>query len=105
MNRMRINDDVEEKFRFAYDVLKLLNEDEAKEMKKFFKNLNDKEKKKFCKNIEDNGIIVVQDPIDNVNILDIEKAYDKYPARWQRIIFPDGCRSIRKVLCAKLYYL
>ena len=105
VNRMKTTDDVEEKFRFAYDVLKLLNEDEAKEMKKFFKNLSDKEKKKFCKNIEDNGIIVVQDPIDNVNILDIEKAYDKYPARWQRIIFPDGCRSIRKVLCAKLYYL
>ena len=105
VNRMKTVEDVEEKFKIAYDVLKYLNEDEAKAMKKFFKNLDDKDKRKFCKNIEDNGILVVQDPIDNVNILDIEKAYDKYPARWQRIIFPDGCRSIRKVLCAKLYYL
>lgn len=103
--RMTAVEDVDEKFKILYDLLVILNEDEAKDLKKYFKNLDDKDKKKFCKNVEQNGIYVVQDPIENVNILDLEKAYEKYPANWQRIVFPDGSRSIRKLLCAKVYYL
>lgn len=103
--RMAAVEDVDEKFKILYDLLIILNEDEAKDLKKYFKNLDDKDKKKFCKNVEQNGIYVVQDPIENVNILDLEKAYEKYPANWQRIVFPDGSRSIRKLLCAKVYYL
>ena len=103
--RMATVEDVDEKFKILYDLLIILNEDEAKDLKKYFKNLDDKDKKKFCKNVEQNGIYVVQDPIENVNILDLEKAYEKYPANWQRIVFPDGSRSIRKLLCAKVYYL
>lgn len=105
VTRMKKETDVDAKFDIVYDLLKLLNADEAKDMKKYFKNLDDKDKKKFCKNIENNGILVVQDPIENVDICDIEKIYDKYPPNWQRIVFADGCKSIRKVLCSKLYFM
>lgn len=105
VTRMKKETDVDVKFDIVYDLLKLLNADEAKDMKKYFKNLDDKDKKKFCKNIENNGILVVQDPIENVDICDIEKIYDKYPPNWQRIVFADGCKSIRKVLCSKLYFM
>ena len=105
VTRMKKETDVDTKFDIVYDLLKLLNADEAKDMKKYFKNLDDKDKKKFCKNIENNGILVVQDPIENVDIRDIEKIYDKYPPNWQRIVFADGCKSIRKVLCSKLYFM
>lgn len=105
VRKMAMYDDPEDKIQVVYDLMEYLNSSELKAMKKWFKSLDSKGKAKFCKKIETNGLIIVQDPIDNANILDIEKAYEKFPARWGRIVFPDGCRSIRKVLCSKLYFL
>ena len=40
------------------------------------------DKAKFAKRIEREGIIIVQDPIDNANIFDIAEAYEHFPAKW-----------------------
>src|SRR5699024_2437151 len=48
---------------------------------------------------------IIQDPIDNANITDIEKAYEDFPAKWQRIVFEDGSKSMKKVLCAKMFFV
>lgn len=97
--------DVDAKAKVVYRLMKYLNSDEADSFKKFFKNLDYDEKVKFCRRIERDGIFIVQDPIENANIMDIAKAYEEFPAHWQRIVFPDGSKSMRKVLCSKMFYM
>ena len=103
--KMKMYDDPDDKIKVVYDLLSYLNSDEKDSMKAWYKNLSRKEREKFCKKIETDGLIIVQDPVDNANIVDFEKAYDQFQPKYQRIVFPDGCRSVRKVLCSKLYFL
>lgn len=102
---MKQTEDVEKKAKLVIRLLNKLNPKEAKKFKKWFANLSDKEKEKACKRIERQGITVVQDPIDNANILDFAEAYEEFPANYQRIVFPDGAKSLRSVLCAKMFYI
>lgn len=102
---MKATPDVNKKLRVVYNLMKFLNSDEADDFKKWCKRLDDKDKAKFAKRIEREGIIIVQDPIDNANIFDIAEAYEHFPAKWQRIVFPDGKKSMRKVLCSKMFYV
>ena len=105
VNAMKQTDDVEKKGEIVYRLLKYLNADEADSWDKYFHKLSKEEKAKQCKKIERNGITIVQDPIENANILDFEKAYEEFPPNYQHIIFPDGHPSMRKVLCAKMFYI
>ena len=102
---MKATPDVNKKLRVVYNLMKFLNSDEADDFKKWCKKLDDKDKAKFAKRIEREGIIIVQDPVDNANIFDIAEAYEHFPAKWQRIVFPDGKKSMRKVLCSKMFYV
>lgn len=102
---MKATDNVDKKLKVVYNLMKFLNSDEADDFKKWCKNLDDKDKAKFAKRIEREGIVIVQDPIDNANIFDIAEAYEHFPAKWQRIVFPDGKKSMRKVLCSKMFYV
>lgn len=102
---MKATPDVNKKLRVVYNLMKFLNSDEADDFKKWCKKLDDKDKVKFAKRIEREGIIIVQDPVDNANIFDIAEAYEHFPAKWQRIVFPDGKKSMRKVLCSKMFYV
>lgn len=102
---MKCVDDLNEKAKVVYNLMKFLNSDEADGFMKFFRNLDKEDKKRFCDRIERDGIFIVQDPIDNANIMDIAKAYEKFPANWQHIIFPDGKRSMHKVLCASMFFM
>lgn len=102
---MKATPDVNKKLRVVYNLMKFLNSDEADDFKKWYKKLDDKDKAKFAKRIEREGIIIVQDPVDNANIFDIAEAYEHFPAKWQRIVFPDGKKSMRKVLCSKMFYV
>lgn len=102
---MKTLNDVNKKGMVVYSLMKYLNSDEADSFKKFFKKLSDKEKERFCKRIERDGIVIIQDPIDNANITDIERAYEDFPAKWQRIVFEDGSKSMKKVLCAKMFFV
>lgn len=102
---MKRTSDLDEKLKLVYRLMKDLNSDEADDFKAFAKKLSKKEKEKFCKRIERDGIFIVQDPIDNANMFDIGKTYDMVPPKWQRIVFPDGKKSMRKLLCAKMFYM
>lgn len=102
---MKLTEDLDEKLRLVYKLMKDLNSDEADDFKAFTKRLSRKEKEKFCRKIERDGIFIVQDPIDNANMFDIGKTYDTLPPKWQRIVFPDGKKSMRKLLCAKMFYM
>lgn len=102
---MKHTQDYEQKGKIVYNLMKCLNSDEAREFKKFYRELSSPEKIKFCKRIERDGIVIVQDPIDNANITDIAKAYEQFPAKWQKIVFEDGKKSMRKVLCAKMFFV
>lgn len=102
---MKATDDVNMKGDIVYRLLSYLNPDEAKEWKKWFKNLSKEEKAKQCRKIERKGIFIVQDPIENANIIDFARAYEEFPPNYQHIIFPDGGKSIREVLCAKMFYV
>lgn len=102
---MKMTDDPDRKLKIVYNLMKYLNSDEADDFKKYTKKLGRKEKEKFCKTIERDGIFIVQDPIDNANIMDIAKAYEQFPPKWQRIVFPDGKKSMHKLLCAKMFYM
>ncbi|MDE6041767.1 MAG: hypothetical protein K2F99_09350, partial [Muribaculaceae bacterium] len=101
---MKRTDDLDEKLSYVKKLLKYLNPDEAKDFKAWTKDLSEKEKAKFCRRIERHGVTIFQEPIDNADILDFEKAYDHFEANYQRIVFPDGGKSMRKVLCAKMFY-
>lgn len=89
----------------VYRLMKYLNSDEADAFKKFFKNLDEGKKAKFCRRIEREGIVIIQEPINNANILDIGKAYEEFPANYQKIVFANGHKSIHRVLCAKMFYI
>ena len=102
---MKQVEDPDEKAKFVIDLLKIMNPKEAKDFKKWFKGLSKEDKTKTCKRIERRGVTVVQDPIENANILDFAEAYEKFPANYQHIIFDDGAKSLRKVLCAKMFYM
>lgn len=101
---MKQVDNPEDKMEIVYKLLKYLNPDEAKDLKAWCKNMNKGELEKFAKKIERHGITVFQDPIDNANILNFLHAYEEFPPNYQRIIFADGGKSMRKVLCAKMFY-
>ena len=102
---MKQTDDVETKAAIVHRLLEHLNPKEAKKFKSWFKKLSQKEKEKCCRRIEKTGVRIVQDPVDNANILDFAAAYEEFPAHYQRIVFPDGGKSMRKVLCAKEFYV
>lgn len=104
VRKMKDENDIDKKFKIAYDYMKMLNADEADEFKKWYKNLSDDAKGKFIKRIERDGITIIQDPIDNANIMDIAKVYDKYEPKWQHIIYEDGQKSLKKLLCAKAFF-
>ena len=97
-------DDLDEKMEFVYDLLEILNPKEKKALKKFYKNLDDSAKKKFVKKIERFGVIIIQDPIECATIVDYEKAYDKYDANWQHVVIPGKGKTLRKLLCAPMYF-
>ena len=101
---MKQVDDLDEKMEFVYDLLEILNPEEKKALKKYYKNLDKKEKEKFVKKIERFGIIIIQDPIENANITDYEKAYDKFDANWQHVLIPGKGKTLRKLLCAPMYF-
>ena len=102
---MKQTSDPNKKAKIVYDLMKYLNSEEADAFMKDFKSKSYEEKVKYCKRIERNGIVIVQDPIDNADITDFEKAYDHFKPNWQRIIFEDGKPSMRKVLCAKMFFM
>lgn len=102
---MKQQTDVDEKLKIVHRLLKHLSPDEAKDFKQWCKPLSAKEKEKLAKRIERRGITIVQDPIDNANILNFIEAYKDFPANYQRIVFADGGKSMRKVLCAKMFYV
>ena len=103
---MKETDDLNQKGNIIYELIRYLNKDEAKAWKEWYKNLSKEDKAKCCRKIERRGgISIIQEPIENANVLDIAAAYERFPANYQRIIFEDGKPSIRKVLCAKMFYI
>lgn len=102
---MKMTNDVDKKAKIVCNLLEYLNSDEAESFRKFFKHADEKQKAKICRQIEREGIYIVQDPIDNADMFDIGEAYKEFPANWQHIVFPDGNKSMRKVLCAKMFYM
>ena len=102
---MKKTDNLETKGKIIYQLLKCLNKDEAKAWKQWYGDLSDEKKAKCCRRIEKHGPTIIQPPIGNANILDYAKAYEKFPANWQRVVFEDGGKSLRKVLCAPMFYV
>ena len=102
---MKTTDDLDQKGKIVVQLLNYLNKDEAKAFKQYFKSLSGQEKAKCCRKIEQEGITIFQDPLDNANITDFEQAYEQFPPKWQRICFADGTKSIRKVLCSKMFFM
>ena len=105
VNMMKLTEDVDQKGKIVYKLMKYLNSDEAESFKEYFKGLSDDKKVKVCKQIERDGIYIVQDPIDNADMFQIGKAYKDFPANYQHIVFPDGRKSMHRVLCAKRFYM
>lgn len=102
---MKMTDDYDRKCKIVCSLMKYLNSDEASAFKKFYRNLSNNERVKLFRRIERDGITIIQEPIKNANIFDIGKAYEEFPAKTQRIVFPDGNKSMRKILCAKMFYM
>ena len=102
---MKQTDDLDKKCGIVYRLMKYLNSDEADAFKKFYKNLDESKKRKFTRRIEREGIIIIQEPIHNANVLDIGKAYKEFPANYQKIVFDNGKKSIHRVLCAKMFFI
>lgn len=102
---MKSTDNLNDKFDILHSLLEYLNEDEAKKFKKYYKTLDKKDREKFFKKTERDGIIIVQDPVNNANIVDIAEAYEHFPADYQRIVFPDGTKSLYRVICAPLFFM
>ena len=102
---MKLTDDLDEKGAIMLRLMKLLNSAQAHDFKHWYKNLSDKDKAKWCRKVERDGLVIFQDPIDNANMMDIGKAYKEFPPHWQRIVFPDGTKSMRELLCAKMFYM
>ncbi len=102
---MKATTDVKEKAKIMLRLMNYLNSDEAASFKKFIAKMDDKEKEKYFKKIERTGIYIVQDPIENANMIDIGKAYEEFKPNYQRIVFPDGGKSMRAVLCAKMFFI
>lgn len=105
VNMMKRTEDLDTKLMYVHRLMTYLNAKEAKAFKKFYKDMSAKQKAKLCRRIEREGIFIIQEPIDNANIMDLAKAYKEFPADYQRIVFPDGKKSIRKVLCAQSFYM
>ena len=102
---MKMTDDLDMKCKIVCKLLAYLNSKEENSFRKYFKEASDEKKAKVCRQIEREGIYVVQDPIQNADMFDIGEAYKEFPANWQRIVFPDGRKSMRRVLCAKMFYM
>jgi DNA-directed RNA polymerase beta subunit len=102
---MKMTDDLDEKAKIVCRLMKYLNSAEADSWKEYFKYCDEKKKAKVIRQIEREGIYIVQDPVDNADMFQIMKAYESFPANYQRIVFPDGSKSMHKVLCAKMFYM
>lgn len=96
--------DLKEKGKIIHRLLKYVNSDEASAFKSYYKGLSDSQKAKFCKTVERNGIYIVQDPIKNADLLDIAEAHHDFKPVWTKIVFPDGSKSLRPVICSKMYF-
>lgn len=102
---MKSTDDLDDKYEIIHSLFDFLNPDEAKAFKKYYKNLDKKQREKFFKKAERDGIIIVQDPVDNANIADIAAAYEHFTPDYQRLVFPDGTKSLYRVICSPLFFM
>jgi len=105
INNMKVAPSMSEKFRILFEFLDFINKDQAKKWRKRVKDMPKKDKNSLLELIETKGIHVFQHPTDNVNILDIEKAYDHIGYEPQRIKFPDKSYSLYPVVCATQYFM
>ena len=105
VDAMKMTKDLDQKSEIVYQLLKYLNKDEAKDWKSWYKGLSKAEKERCCKKIEKRGITIIQPPINNCNIVDYANCYEMFPPNFRHIIYPDGGKSIFKVLCAKMFYI
>ena len=102
--KMKETDDPDEKLKYVIQILKILNPDEAKDFKDYIKDMSKKEKIRYCERIERDGIVIVQPPVDNATVIDIERGYEKFPVSRKKIIFEDGSTSLRPVINAKMFF-
>jgi len=102
---MRATGDLDMKLAIVHRLMKYLNSDEADDFRRFTRHMDSSEKKKLCRRIEREGIFIVQDPIDNADMFQIGKAYKDFPPNFQHVIFPDGGKSMYKVICSKKFYM
>lgn len=105
VSMMKATDDPDQKLTIVYTLMKYLNSDEAKDFKKWTRKMSYNEKVQYCKRIERTGITIFQHPINNANLVDIEKAYQVFPPNYQRIVFPDGGKSLHRLLCSKMFFI
>lgn len=104
IQQMKAVDDLDEKADILYRYMKYMNSAEADDFRKYFDGLSDKQKRKFCRQVEENGIYVIQDPIENLDLFEIDKASGEFPPVWTKIVFPDGSKSMRPVICSQMYF-
>lgn len=98
-------DTIEEKYEILLEFFDIVNKEEKQFFKKYYKQLNDDEREIFFRKVVKNGIYIIQDPIENSDMYDFEKMADRFPPKLERIVFPDGTMSLRRVIVSSQYFL
>jgi hypothetical protein len=97
-------DDVDNRLRLVYKFFKSIDAPDAKFFKHTIETASKKDKKKLIKQILENGIYIMQHPSAPSTPMDLENSYDEYGVNMEHIVFPDGSKSLRKVLVAPIYW-
>lgn len=93
-------DNAEEGFKILKKFFKIIDTPDADYIVEYFDSLTDKKKIVFMNKVLAHGIYVMQDPSLPTSLEQWEEATVKYDIKPERIVFPDGSKSLRRVVVA-----
>jgi hypothetical protein len=94
---------IKDKKKTLIKLMELIDAPDKDYLKEYLDELDDKEIQIFFNKVERNGIHIMQDPTLPSTVLDVMRAEDKFPIIKERIVFPDGSKSIRPVVVSENY--
>lgn len=102
---MKEEEDQAKRFKILADFFDVIDTPDKEYIVEHFKNLTPKKQKIFMEKVIRHGIYIMQDPSLPTTVEQMEEATKRYDIQPERIVFPDGSKSLRKVIVAPGFWI
>ncbi len=92
-------------FKILAQFFKAIDTPDREYLEEYFEKLPAKKQRIFIDKVVRNGIYIMQDPTLPTTVEQLENATKMYDVKPESIIFPDGSKSLRKVIVSPTYVI